>query len=206
MNSEKREQTLDQRTGEIAQEPLGDLLHEISYNQGLSFELVGMLLGVASGAIRKWRREDRIPLDKKYELAALIAFCQEMGAIEPSIGATSLWLESPLTADSGITPADLSLEGLHKDLLGIASGKAEANQVLDKKIPDWRNRFPLDQNHIVIEASDGRRSIVPGDQDRESDDLGPAERAKAYAEIARDEERSRVICDSVLNTAKHGLI
>jgi hypothetical protein len=166
---------------------------------------VAVLLGVTSGAIKKWRRENMIPSEKKDELADLIAFCQEAIASNPSLGTIGLWLESPLIVDSKITPADLYLEGLAEDLLAIASDKVKASQVLDKKLPGWRDRFPLDRNHLVVEAPDGQRSIVPGNEERESSKLGPTERGKAYAEISRDQERSQAIRDSALYAARHGL-
>jgi len=150
---------LERRTKEISREPLNDMLHKISYERGLSWELTGQLLGVTSAAIKKWRREDSIPLESGHDLATLIAFCESLGRVISTDA--GLWFESSVTKESNITFADLYAEGLVLELLDIASGRAEATQVLDKEMPRWREAFPCDQGHIVVEASDGQRSIIP---------------------------------------------
>lgn len=152
---------IDIRAREIAQMPLADMLHQISYEYGFSWELTASLIGVTSAAIRKWRRENNTSEEKRFDLAILSAFTELIGRVNPRIDNVALWLESLITPDTSLRFSDLYVRGYKDELLDIASGRVEAIYILDKTVTNWRERFPRDPSFKVVKAPDGKLSIVP---------------------------------------------
>jgi transcriptional regulator with XRE-family HTH domain len=129
---------------------------------GMSWSLLARLVGVSATAIRKWRHGTTLMTpENRSRLALVLAFCDVLGELDPRIVDPSLWFETPLTASTTLTPADLFVAGHTDVLLDLAAERTSPPSLLDLVHPEWRQDYPADVHFRVVEAPDGLPSIIP---------------------------------------------
>lgn len=153
-------QALDERTTELG---LGDpptLLGKLAGTWGLSWRLIGRLLGVSQTSIRKWRRGESATPENRRAIARVLAFLEALQASAPSVCDQASWLEMRISDESTLTPADLYAMARYQLLLDLAGLRYAPHEVLTAVDPQWRAHYPVDEHYEVVEAPDGQPSIV----------------------------------------------
>jgi hypothetical protein len=163
LHSQVQGEELDRRAMHRAQADPGDLLTAAGEDLGMSWNLLARLVGVTPTAIRKWRRGQPITPDNRRSLAHVIAFSEALSEVNPRITDPALWLETRLHAGTTITGADLFAAGRIDALLDVAAERISATDALEIFDPQWRQRYPSDNQFSVVVAEDGLPSIVPAD-------------------------------------------
>ncbi|MGW6505107.1 helix-turn-helix domain-containing protein [Nonomuraea angiospora] len=129
------------------------LLEELTEDRGMSWSDVARLVGVSVSAVRKWRTGGQASPEKRKELAELAAFLDVLE--ESSVEDPARWLEVPFYLPAGYTvrPVELYIRGHRTELLDVACGRRDAEDVLDAAYPSWREtrRSSLE----VFTAADG---------------------------------------------------
>lgn len=151
-----RGRRLEERTAVQARSGVRELLDELAINRGMTWSSIARLCGVSLSAVRKWRYGDDPSSDSRHAVARLIAFIgilAEMPVSEPAA-----WLAMPMVSNYTITAEDLYVAGLADQLLDLASGQTELNEVLNSYDENWRTRYRSD--YKVIKAGDNNSSIV----------------------------------------------
>ena len=162
LHTEVQGADLDERTGWLAQTEPSDLLAAASDELGMSWSLLARLVGVSPTAIRKWRKGSaHMSPENRRHLAHVVAFCEVVRELNPRIIDPTLWLETPLTTTTTLTPADLIAAGYASALLDLASQRISAVDLLNDFHPGWRQTYPSDRGFTVVEAPDGHHSIIP---------------------------------------------
>lgn len=82
---------LDARTAELAQREAVSLLTELSTERGLSWTLIGKLLGISQTSVRKWRRGQTVSPENWRQIAKLLAFLETLQASCPTICDQASW-------------------------------------------------------------------------------------------------------------------
>lgn len=151
---------LDARTAELGQGETANLLGELASTHGLSWRLVGKLLGVSQTSIRKWRRGESVTPEHRRAIAMLLAFLELLHTSSPSMCEEATWLEMRISEESTLTPADLYAMRRYELLLDLAGLRRAPHEVLVAFDPGWRGKYGVDERYEVELAADGQPSIV----------------------------------------------
>jgi len=151
---------LDTRTAELAQRQPPSLLADLSTDWGLSWRLIGKLLGVSQTSVRKWRRGATVSPENWREIAKLLAFLETLQTSCPAICDQASWLEMRISDESTLTPADLYAMRRCQLLLDLAGLRYAPHEVLAAVDPAWRTKYGEDEHYQVIAGPDGEPSIV----------------------------------------------
>jgi hypothetical protein len=140
-----------------------ELLDDLALNRGLAWQTIATMLGVTSAAIRKWRRGGSVAPENRAELAALVAFFEELERIEKPIADLGSWIEMRVRDDTTLTPAEIYRSGAYGRLLLIhwTCGEIHTATMLDRFDSSWREDYAPDPNFRVGVGPDGERAIVP---------------------------------------------
>jgi transcriptional regulator with XRE-family HTH domain len=151
---------LDARTAELAQGETASLLSELASTHGLSWRLIGKLLGVSQTSIRKWRRGESVTPEHRRRIAMLLAFLERLHESSPSMCEEASWLEMRISEESTLTPADLYAMRRYELLFDLAGLHRAPHEVLVAFDPGWRVKYGVDERYEVQLAADGQPSIV----------------------------------------------
>jgi hypothetical protein len=140
-----------------------ELLDELALDRGLAWQTIATMLGVTSAAIRKWRRGGSVAPENRAELAALVAFFEELERIEEPIADLGSWIEMRVREDTTLTPAEIYRSGAFGRLLLIqwTCGEIHTATMLDRFDVSWREDYAPDPNFRIGVGPDGERAIVP---------------------------------------------
>ncbi len=155
---------LDARTAELAQREAVSLLTELSTERGLSWTLIGKLLGISQTSVRKWRRGQTVSPENWRQIAKLLAFLETLQASCPTICDQASWLEMRISDETTLTPADLYAMGRYQLLLDLAGLRYAPHEVLAALDPKWRTQYGVDDRFQVTLGPDGEPSIVIREQ------------------------------------------
>lgn len=151
---------LDARTLQLAKQDSSSLLNELS-DMGFAWRDIARMLGVSVPALRRWRQGDRPSADNLRQIAQLLAFAQIIRddhlVFEPA-----QWMEVPLVHDAPVTPMDLYRQGLLEIIYDLAADKIAPDSVLDRAIPDWRQRYRSDWEVATDESGERFIRVKPG--------------------------------------------
>lgn len=128
---------------------------------GFAWRDIARLVGVSVPAIQKWRKGGATTPDNRRRLAALLAACD---LIERHRGVEDIgqWFEVPLLTSAPVTPIDLWAAGEYVLVFEYALEHNDAEAILDRFQPDWREQYDSDYETFV--AGDGQLSIRPRDR------------------------------------------
>lgn len=150
---EMQEVDIRQRASVKVKKGVPTLLEELTEERGMSWSDIARMVGVSVSAVRKWRTGGQASPEKRRELAELAAFLDVLE--ESSVEDPARWLEVPFYLPAGYTirPLELYIMGHRSELLDIACGRRDAENVLDVVYPVWREerRSTLE----VFTAADG---------------------------------------------------
>ncbi|MGQ0846884.1 MAG: hypothetical protein ACT4QF_22415 [Sporichthyaceae bacterium] len=125
---------------------------------GFAWTDVARMIGVSVPALQKWRRGEGVTGTNRQRVASLLAACDLIGEYY-LIEEIASWFEMPITLGVPVTPVALWVEGRQDLVFELASGHADAEQVLDSWDSEWRERFRSEFEVFV--ADDGQRSLRP---------------------------------------------
>lgn len=133
-----------------------ELLDELTTARGMSWSDLASAAGVSVSAVRKWRKGGAASPDSRASLghlAALLDLLEEGAVADPA-----QWMEMrlPLPAGYFIRPLDLYAGGHIEALIEIAELRQDADQVLDRSMPGWREQR---SDYEVVTNVDGERII-----------------------------------------------
>lgn len=157
-------QALDGRTAELGLREPASLLGELADTCGLSWTLIGKLLGASQTSVRKWRRGETVAPENRRAIARLLAFLERLEASSPAMCNQASWLEMRIAEESTLTPADLYAMGRYELLLDLASLRYAPHEVLAAVDPAWRTKYGVDDRFEVTIAPDGQSSVVVREQ------------------------------------------
>lgn len=133
-----------------------ELLEELTAFRGMSWSDLAIAVGVSVSAVRKWRSGRAATPENRVSLGRLAAFLDVLE--EHMVADPAQWMEMrlPLPAGYYIRPLDLYVAGRAEALIEIAEHRQEAEQVLDQKMPGWRDQR---SDFEVIVNPEGERII-----------------------------------------------
>ena len=160
---EVRVEILREEASRLGRRDAKELLDSLAIDRGLSWNTLAAMLGVTPTAIRKWRRGGSVTPENREQLAALVAFFEQLENVEEPIADMGSWMEMRVREDTTLTPAVLYAGGPHQrwHLLEWARGYIDAATVLDRFDVQWREAFGRDPNYTVGVGPDGERAIIP---------------------------------------------
>jgi transcriptional regulator with XRE-family HTH domain len=140
------------RRAERVKETSTQLLDDLS-DLGFAWRHIAMMIGVSVPAVQKWRRGENMATENFERLALLLSICD---LIHDSffVSDPAAWFEVRILPEVPLRPMDLF--AAHQDalLLDWAGGnEKEAERLLDKADPQWRQHYATDFE--VYEADDG---------------------------------------------------
>ena len=143
-------------------EPL-DLLTSLADERGLSWHTISIMLGVSSSAVRKWRRGANVAPENREQIAALVAFFEQVDEIQEPIADVGSWMEMRVREDTMLTRPSSTPPG--PGTVGCCfewmRGYVDATAMLDRFYDSWRERYARDTNFHAVETEAGERAIVP---------------------------------------------
>jgi hypothetical protein len=164
LDRRQREEQLRETAGIVARRDPRELLEEAASTWGLSWSIIGRLLGVSPSAMRKWRRGGgAISPENREQIAMLSGFLTTIQSCKEPIADIGSWIEMRLRDDTTLTPADIYASGAGGRLLLIdfAAEVMTVTEVLDAFDEDWRAHYARDGAfRVVDDGPGGERAIV----------------------------------------------
>lgn len=154
---EFQRKNIEKRAATKARSGVPALLEELTAERGMSWVHIARLVGVSVTAVRKWRKGGDATPDSRLglaRLAAMLDLLEELAVADPA-----QWMEIPLPLPSEyqIAPLDLYERGALPGILSIASNRLDAEEVLSKEVPGWRNE--LRNEFQIVQAPDGMTAL-----------------------------------------------
>lgn len=148
------ERQLEANTDHAVKRSVSTLLDQVA-GRGFAWRDIAALVGVSVPAIRKWRLGGDVTGANRRAVAALVAFA-ELLQDDHLVQDVASWMEVPV-GRSRITPIDLYAAGHAKLLLQYAAEHIDAEGLLDRTMPSWRDS-PENGFEVTI-GSDGEPII-----------------------------------------------
>lgn len=158
LHHETAREALNEEAAVIARSDPYSLLDELGTTYGLSWTTVARMVAVSPTAIRKWRKGEKISADNRSRLALAVAFMHTVERFP--IEHPASWIEMPVSPQTTLRHIDIFELNRIDLLLELVGGRMTAHEALDELDPEWRQHHGVDERFAVVEAGDGRKSIV----------------------------------------------
>lgn len=165
LHSDVQRLSLDNRTRSLETVDTVQLLERLAEDEAFSWASMARCLGLSATALRKWRRGELPSPHNHQRLARLAAFTEIIHELQPRIDDVPFWLEAPVSEATSLTRVDLYRLGKHGELLDLATERDDAQSVLDRVAPRWRQEHQRDNRFEVVWHDDGTNSIVMREPD-----------------------------------------
>lgn len=146
---------LNTRAREAAKRPAVELLEQLAA-QGFAWRDIARLVRVSVPAVRRWRQEESPTGEHLGRIARLVAFVDMLRGDHLVVDPVG-WLEVPLVLGIPVTAVDLLVDERYEDVFDLAALHRTAEEILDIRQPDWRDRYRSDFE--VFQAADGEPGI-----------------------------------------------
>jgi hypothetical protein len=156
------EAQLNATARDAAKRPATKMLETLARG-GFAWRDIARMVGVSVPALRRWRHGEPPTGAHLFAIARLVSFA-EILRTDHLIADVASWMEMPLVPEVPLSGIDLASEGRFVDLFDLAANHENAESILDRWRPGWRDAFRT--RFEVFEASDGELGIRLG---RDSD-------------------------------------
>jgi hypothetical protein len=148
---------LDVKARGIARRSVGQMLNTLS-DAGFAWRDIASLAGVSVPAVRRWRQGDAPTGPNRLAIARVVALVETLRD-DHLVADVASWMEVPLVPEAPLTAIDLVAAGYSAEVVEIAAGHLDAEEVLDRWHPGWRESYRSE--HEVFTASDGELATRP---------------------------------------------
>ena len=165
LHGDVQQLALDSRARSLETADTVELLERLAADEGYSWATMARCLGLSATALRKWRRGELASPHNHQRLARLAAFTEVVHELQPLVDDVPFWLEAPVCDATSLTRVDLYRMNRHCELLDLATERDDAQTVLDRIVPGWRQEHRRDDRFEVVWHADGTNSIVMREPD-----------------------------------------
>jgi hypothetical protein len=124
------------KSSDFVRQDMPTLLAKLA-DLGFAWRDIARLIGVSVPALQKWRRGGAATGQSRFNAAAGLAACALISQ-HYLVQDIASWFEAPIIFGCPVTPLDLYAAKKPQLVFGLATGKADPEQVLSAFDPDWR--------------------------------------------------------------------
>jgi hypothetical protein len=139
------------RSTDLVRQDMSTLLAKLGAF-GFAWRDIARLIGVSVPAVQKWRQQGPASGQSRFHAAAALAAC-DLISEHFMVQDIASWFEAPVVFGYPITPLELYAAKKIQLVFQLATGKADAEQVLSAFDPDWRDNYRSEFE--VFRADDG---------------------------------------------------
>src|SRR5665647_2812175 len=153
---------LDAKARVIAKRSVGEMLSELA-DAGFAWRDIASLVGVSVPAVRRWRQGEAPTGPNRLAIARIVSLVEALRD-DHLVSDVASWMEVPLVSAAPVTAIDLAAAGYLQEVVEIAAGHSTGEEVLDRSLPGWRERYRSD--YEVFLAPDGELGTRPVTRER----------------------------------------